>query len=477
MPLAQGEELAGYTILRSLGAGGMGEVYLAQHPRLPRRDALKVLAPTVCADSEYRVRFHREADIAATLSHPHIVTVYDRGDVSGQLWISMDYVEGTDAARLLDEQYPKGMPPDLVVRLVTAVSEALDYAHGKGLIHRDVKPPNLLIANPGTTDERILLADFGIARRTDDTSNLTGTNMTVGTVFYAAPEQLTGEPIDGRADQYALAATAYQLLTGSPPFSHWNPAVVISQHLTKAPPQIGSKRPELAPLGPVFDKALAKSPDDRFAKCIDFARALEHRLGAPAVGAHDSGETVRASAASAASGPRHAMAAAPVQSGGRRRWRIVGAAAAALVLVAGVAAVVFLAMDDHRERREVAREATPSAQPSTPGQIALPVVVVGADCATLGGAGVTESGAPAYCARMPSTNNDMWSLYAGDISQPTVTAAADDKTYAPDTEQPVLVCMQQTGESHVDCHDDILRENTDPAANDTSTPSPTAPTS
>jgi serine/threonine-protein kinase len=479
MPLAQGEEIAGYKILRSLGAGGMGEVYLAQHPRLPRQDALKVLAAAVCADSEYRVRFHREADIAATLSHAHIVTVYDRGDVGGQLWISMDYVEGTDAARLLAEQYPKGMPPDLVVRLVTAVSEALDYAHGKGLIHRDVKPPNLLIANPGTTDERILLADFGIARRTDDTSNLTGTNMTVGTVFYAAPEQLTGEPIDGRADQYALAATAYQLLTGSPPFSHWNPAVVISQHLTKAPPQIGSKRPELSPLGPVFDKALAKTPDERFAKCIDFARALEHRLGASDVGAHDTGETMWAPAAS---GPRHSKAAAPAARAGRgRRWRVVGVAAAALVLVAGIAAVVFLAMDDHRERREVARETASSAQPTSPGRIALPVVVVGADCATLGGAGVTESGAPAYCARMPSTNNDMWSLYAGEISQPTVTAAADDQTYAPDTEQPVLVCMQQTGESHVDCHDDILRENTDPAANDgpaSNAPSTTAgPTS
>jgi len=459
MPLAQGEEIAGYTILRSLGAGGMGEVYLAQHPRLPRQDALKVLAAAVCADSEYRIRFHREADIAATLSHPHIVTVYDRGAVGGQLWISMDYVEGTDAARLLAEQYPEGMPPDLVVRLVTAVSEALDYAHGKGLIHRDVKPPNLLIANPGTADERILLADFGIARRTDDTSNLTGTNMTVGTVFYAAPEQLTGEPIDGRADQYALAATAYQLLTGSPPFSHSNPAVVISQHLTKAPPQIGSVRPELSSLGPVFDKALAKSPDDRFAKCIDFARALEHRLGPQESGGYDSGETVRAPAAS---GPRHAKAAAPVRSNGGRRWRIVAAAAAALVLVAAVAAVVFLAMDDRRERREVAREA--------PGQIALPVVVVGADCATLGGAGVTESDAPAYCARMPSTNTDMWSLYSGEIAQPTVTAAADDKTYPPDTEQPVLVCMQQTGESHVDCHDDILRENTDPAANDSNVP-------
>ena len=152
MPLTDGQVIAGYTILRSLGAGGMGEVYLAQHPRLPRRDALKVLSAAVCSESEYRQRFNREADIAATLWHPHIVEVHDRGDVDGQLWISMDYVEGTDAGRLLAERYPDGMPPDEVVRIVTAVADALDYAHQRGLLHRDVKPANILIANPDTVD-------------------------------------------------------------------------------------------------------------------------------------------------------------------------------------------------------------------------------------------------------------------------------------------------------------------------------------
>ena len=150
MPLADGEVIAGYTILRSLGAGGMGEVYLAQHPRLPRRDALKLLSASVCSESEYRQRFNREADIAATLWHPHIVEVHDRGDVDGQLWISMDYVEGTDAGRLLAERYPDGMPPDEVMRIVAAVADALDYAHQRGLLHRDVKPANILMANPDT---------------------------------------------------------------------------------------------------------------------------------------------------------------------------------------------------------------------------------------------------------------------------------------------------------------------------------------
>ncbi|MBW8710319.1 MAG: serine/threonine protein kinase, partial [Mycobacterium sp.] len=218
MPLADGATFAGYTIVRMLGSGGMGEVYLAQHPRLPRRDALKVLPESVSADSEYRQRFNREADIAATLWHPHIVGVHDRGDFDGQLWISMDYVDGTEAARLLRERYPNGMSKAEVADIVTAVAEALDYAHERGLLHRDVKPANILLSQPESDDQRIMLADFGIARWANDISGLTATNMTVGTVSYAAPEQLLGAQLDGRADQYALAATAFHLLTGAPPF-------------------------------------------------------------------------------------------------------------------------------------------------------------------------------------------------------------------------------------------------------------------
>ena len=170
MPLTDGQVIAGYTILRSLGAGGMGEVYLAQHPRLPRRDALKVLSAAVCSESEYRQRFNREADIAATLWHPHIVEVHDRGDVDGQLWISMDYVEGTDAGRLLAERYPDGMPPDKVVRIVTAVADALDYAHQRGLLHRDVKPANISDRKPryrGRADHVGRLRDRALGRRAE----------------------------------------------------------------------------------------------------------------------------------------------------------------------------------------------------------------------------------------------------------------------------------------------------------------------
>jgi serine/threonine-protein kinase len=459
MPLTDGEVIAGYTILRSLGAGGMGEVYLAQHPRLPRRDALKVLSAAVCSESEYRQRFNREADIAATLWHPHIVEVHDRGDVEGQLWISMDYVEGTDAGRLLAERYPDGMPPDEVVRIVAAVADALDYAHEKGLLHRDVKPANILMANPGTAAERIMLADFGIARWVGEPSSLTGTNITVGTVAYAAPEQLKGEDIDGRADQYALAATAFQLLTGTPPFQHSNPAVVISKHLTADPPKIGTRRPELSSLGTVFDKALAKSPRDRYLKCADFARALAHHIGTEAENPGSDATML----ATPASGPRHARAEA------RPRRRVVVLAAVALVVIA-LAAVGFVLFDRTRDHSAEAKPSTStpsSPAPASPGSVTLPVVVVGANCATLGAAGITEGGGPAYCAHLPTTNGTIWSLYPGEISSPTATAGPNDEVYPSETEGPVLVCMEQTGQTHLDCHDGILQGN----ASATPTPS------
>ena len=192
MPLADGETFAGYTVLRLLGAGGMGEVYLAQHPRLPRRDALKVLGNSVSHDEEYRLRFGQEAEMVATLRHPNIVTIYDRGESDGRLWIAMEFVDGIDAGRLLEDKYPKGIPAAEVSRIVTAVADALDYAHSRKLMHRDIKPANILLGVPASGDNRVMLADFGVARWIDQSSTLTGSEMTVGTVTYAAPEQLKG---------------------------------------------------------------------------------------------------------------------------------------------------------------------------------------------------------------------------------------------------------------------------------------------
>ena len=195
----------------------------AKHPRLPRHDALKILPPAVSSDAEFRERFHREADLAAALYHPHVVGVHDRGEHEGQLWMSMDYVDGPDTAQLLRTRYPAGMPREQAIEIIVAVADALDYAHKRGLLHRDVKPANILLTEFGGDNQRILLADFGIARLLDDISGLTATNMTVGTVIYAAPEQLSDAPVDGRADQYSLAATAYHLLTGAPPFPPFEP--------------------------------------------------------------------------------------------------------------------------------------------------------------------------------------------------------------------------------------------------------------
>ncbi len=275
MPLVRGATAAGLHIVRLLGSGQIGELYLAEHPRLPRNLALKVMPDDLSADLEYRHRFNQESDLAAALWHPHIVGIYDRGEFEGRLWLSMDYVEGVDAVHLLSETYPDGMPPDMVVEIVAAIADALDYAHDQGLIHRYVNPSNILIASSASDRRRILLAGFGIARRLDDINSLTRADIAIGTASYTAPEQLKDEEIDGRADQYALACTAFHLLTGSPPFAHFNPSVVISKHLNESPPRPADVRPELTRFGGTFARALAKEPADRFRRCQDFARALD----------------------------------------------------------------------------------------------------------------------------------------------------------------------------------------------------------
>jgi serine/threonine-protein kinase len=292
----------------------MGEVYLAQHPRLPRRDALKILPVDVSSDDEFRRRFQREAALASKLWHPHIVGVHDRGEFDDQLWISMDFVDGLDAARLLGQRYPSGMPVEEVGKIVAAVASALDYAHKKGLLHRDVKPANIMLSNVDDDDSehRILLTDFGIARNVDDVGWLTATNMAIGTFAYSAPEQLMATKMDGRADQYALAATAFHLLAGVPPFDASNPVALISQHLNSSPPRLSDRRPHLAYLDPVLSTALAKNPADRFGRCSDFAAALSKRAtaGSAAKRKTASGRTGSASAAEAPTQAAQASASA-----------------------------------------------------------------------------------------------------------------------------------------------------------------------
>lgn len=304
MSLPDGSVFAGFTVVRSLGAGGMGEVYLVQHPRLPRTDALKVLPASLSAEAEYRRRFEREADAAATLWHQHIVGVHDRGECDGRLWISMDYVEGSDAGNVLRTQCPGGMPRDQVFAIVTAIADALDYAHSRGLLHRDVKPANILLGAQGPGRGRVMLADFGIARRVDDFDGLTSTNMTLGTPSYAAPEQLLGEALDGRADQYALAATAFQLLTGRPPGGDSTPVVLISQRVSGVVPKLAEFRRDLADLDPVMAIAMARRPADRFPSCADFAAALARGAAPtlPPAAAVPGAPTVRSGPAGAPAG-------------------------------------------------------------------------------------------------------------------------------------------------------------------------------
>jgi serine/threonine protein kinase, bacterial len=367
MPLAEGAVFAGYTVIRLLGSGGMGEVYLGQHPRLPRRDALKILPADVSSDPEFRARFNREADLAATLFHPHIVGVHDRGEFDGQLWIAMDYVDGTDAAQLVRDRYPAGMPEHEACAIVAAVAQALDYAHARGLLHRDVKPANILLADLEDGERRILLSDFGVARNVGDISGLTATNMTVGTVAYSAPEQLMGEEVDGRADQYALAATAYHLLTGSHLFPHSNPAVVISRHLNSPPPALAETRPELAALDPVLSAALAKDPDDRFARCAEFAQALAEQA-APEATSSAAPTTPAPASRKAASPSAEPPGRRAAVGGSPKRWLTLAIALAVLVLASAVA----LAWHPWQHRQSATTPASSSQPPAAESSTALP---------------------------------------------------------------------------------------------------------
>jgi serine/threonine protein kinase, bacterial len=434
MPLNPGDVFAGYTIVRRLGSGGMGEVYLAQHPRLPRRDALKVLPASLTADHEYRQRFSREADLAAELWHPHIVGIHDRGEFEGQLWLSMDYVEGTDAAGLLRGRYPTGIPKHEAFEIVTAVADALDYAHLQGLLHRDVKPANILLTEAEPRGQRILLADFGIARAIGDVSGLTATNMVVGTTGYAAPEQLMGSDIDGRADQYALGCTAFQLLTGAAPYQNSNAAVVISQHLSAPPPQIGERRPELADLNDTITKVLAKDAGDRYSSCSDFAMAL---TGHPGVGAADT-----VAGAVAAPTVRVTAPHQPPEKPRRRGLRptvVISVVATLLVLaVAGVVGAELLRQRAHHPDNSATVDRNPSgdgaegANPSQPGSsatVAPPAIQLTRYITDASGV-LTPAGRTAVEAAISKLytqrNVHLWVAYVNDFSGLTPLRWAED---------------------------------------------------
>ncbi|GFG76542.1 serine/threonine-protein kinase [Mycobacterium botniense] len=390
MPLASGATFAGYTITRQLGSGDMGEVYLAQSPGPPRSVALKVLHPALTADSEFRQRFMRDTEISATLYHPHIVPVYDHGEFHGQLWFSMDYVDGTNAEQLVRERFPSGMPAGEVLTIVAAVANALDYAHYRGLLHRSVKPANILLTDPSAGEPRIVLTDFGIARRLDNFCSIPQVPPP-GAVAYAAPEQLRGLDLDGSADQYGLAATAFHLFTGAPPFQGTDPVAVITQHLNVAPPQLSDRRPGLAPLDGVMATALAKDPVDRFSQCREFADALSARTSVwvadrgpeaflPVLDYPDDAVTeVRGEPGGPAPSSAESQRRGAEPEPGRQRagpglrrwpWVLLGAAVgAALVVLVGVLAVGAGAM------REARAPSSRAASPTGPMHLSAPRAV------------------------------------------------------------------------------------------------------
>ena len=268
-----GTEIAGYRIEGLIGRGGMSVVYLAEHVRLGRKVALKLLSPELAENEKFRERFLRESQIAASIDHPNIVPIYDADEAGGTLFIAMRYVEGTDLRAPIRSQAP--LEPARVVSLVSQIAGALDAAHIHGLVHRDVKPGNVLL----THEDHVYVADFGLTKRALSVSGLTETGQLVGTIDYIAPEQAKGDPVDGRADVYSLGCLAYECLTGEVPFERDTEVAVLWAHVQESPPKPSATRPELPTrVDGVIARAMAKRPDDRYATAgelaVDLGRAL-----------------------------------------------------------------------------------------------------------------------------------------------------------------------------------------------------------
>jgi tRNA A-37 threonylcarbamoyl transferase component Bud32/streptogramin lyase len=314
-----GSELAGYRIEGVLGRGGMSVVYLARHQRLDRRVALKVLAPDLAEDQRFRERFIRESRIAAGIEHPNIIPVYEAGEADGVLYIAMRYVRGTDLKSLVRTEGK--LAPARAMAILAQVGSALDAAHADHLIHRDVKPANILIA-PGTerSPEHVYLSDFGLTKRSSSDSGITATGQFVGTLDYAAPEQFEGKPLGPRTDTYSLGCVLYEVLTGEVPFRRDQDAAMMFAHLLSPPPTVTQANPDLPPgIDPVVARAMAKKPEDRYPTAGELVADARSALGV-------------------ASGEFATLGGAPPRR--RPRWLLPALAAALAAVVAIVAVVV-----------------------------------------------------------------------------------------------------------------------------------------
>jgi serine/threonine-protein kinase len=358
---------AGYRIEGLIRHGGMASVYRARHLVLQRSAALKVLAPALARDERFRARFLGESRTAASLDHPHIVPIYDAGESEGALFIAMRLIEGSDLRTVLETE--TRLEPARAVEILGQVAGALDAAHQRGLVHRDVKPSNILIAG-GAGSEHAYLSDFGITKELA-AEGMTGTSEFVGTLAYMCPEQIEGLPLDGRADVYALGCVLHECVTGATPFGADTLVGVMHAHLTKPPPRPTALVPSVpAGLDAVIATALAKRREDRYATCGALIEAARAALVAPWRPPAPPVFVAPGAAAAAAAAPVAAAAApgpAPAgPSGGRwiRRWPVLLTTAAALLLVTAVAA-------------ESLRSNTPTPGPTSPPAVFSPLPLTG----------------------------------------------------------------------------------------------------
>jgi serine/threonine protein kinase len=350
--LADGDEFAGYRIERTLGRGGMGILYLALEPGLERRVALKLIAPEAAAEEVFSRRFAEESRVAASIEHPHVVPIYAAGEERGVPYIAMRYVSGSDLGRRLARE--GRLPPNVAVNLIAQVGNGLDAIHAAGLIHRDVKPANVLLSG-ATGEDHAYITDFGVARNVASESGLTQTGRFVGTLDYVAPEQISGAAVDARADVYALGCLLFKLLTGEVPFPRDGEAARLYAHLNDPPPAPSLHATEVSmALDDVVVRALSKEPGERYPSAGDLGRAAVAALSGERPALPE--RTVATGAAATRESRRpEPPAEAPtrrlrdasdmdhIRAGSKSdaRRRRFGFAAAALVLVAAVAALAI----------------------------------------------------------------------------------------------------------------------------------------
>jgi len=315
----------------------MGAVYRAEDVRLGRKVALKLLVPELAESERFRERFFRESQVAASLDHPHIVPIYAAGEADGQLYLAMRYVEGFDLRQLIAREAP--LDPDRALRLIEQVGDALDAAHERGLVHRDVKPANILIAGRSGR-EHCYLTDFGLTKQTSSISGLTGTGELVGTIEYVSPEQIRGETVDARADVYSLGCVLYECLSGERPFARDSEVATLWAHVNEPPAALATTHAELGTeIDPVMTRALAKAPADRYGSCGELVASARGVLGLP-----------DGSSLSARPRPRRARRLTPARWPLRVR-SLVGAAAAVLVVAVIAGALLLRGTDGLAEIR------------------------------------------------------------------------------------------------------------------------------